>query len=225
MQPLIGRCLQQIQQKAAGCRRLTASESDPALRVQIVKPVLQNYAHDIIHGHEPAAHLSGFRGTDFRASAAVPTLCTVKRRNSPSHDCGPGRTDLLARTAAGAEKSGIPDCCTRGSAADSLSGKPSSVCPVHPSLTSAGYCKPFPDSLPPPSFSAVPLIRPYTGTGGRRTFRCRQFRYFSMPQAPYYSYQTYSVRLMISFCTPRSRRVKYALKPATRTTRSLYSSG
>ena len=103
MQPLIGRCLQKIQQKAAGCRRLTASESDPALRVQIVKPVLQNYAHDIIHGHEPAAHLSGFRGTDFRASAAVPTLCTVKRRNSPSHDCGPGRTDLLARTAAGAE--------------------------------------------------------------------------------------------------------------------------
>ena len=31
MQALIGRCLQQIQQKTAGCCRLTASESDSAL--------------------------------------------------------------------------------------------------------------------------------------------------------------------------------------------------
>lgn len=137
----------------------------------------------------------------------------------------PQPVQRLAKKAPERKKSGIPDCCTRCSAADSLSGKPSSVCPDHPSLTSAEYCTPFPGSFPPPSFSAVPPIRPYTGTGGRRKFRCRQFRYFSMPQAPYRFYQTYSVRLMISFCTPRSRRVKYALKPATRTTRSLYSSG
>lgn len=60
----------------------------------------------------------------------------------------PQPVQRLAKKAPERKKSGIPDCCTRCSAADSLSGKPSSVCPDHPSLTSAEYCTPFPGSFP-----------------------------------------------------------------------------